>query len=91
MFLEREEGKEKNIDAREKRRLVASRMYPDWGSNLEPRYVPQWGIDTTTFQLWDGVLTNRATQARVSLYFYLWENVYDFPSPRSNLSNRNLT
>ena len=58
LFLEREEGKEKNIDAREKRRLVASRMYPDWGSNLEPRYVPQWGIDTTTFQLQDGVLTN---------------------------------
>ena len=51
LLLEREEGKEegteRNIDAREKHRLVAFPMNPDLGlftpgpgSNLHPRYVP---------------------------------------------------
>ena len=44
LILEREEGRdegrEKNIHIREKHQLVASRTYPDQGSNPQPRYVP---------------------------------------------------
>ena len=44
LFLEREEGKEKerekNIDVKEKQRLVASHMHPDQGPNPQPRHVP---------------------------------------------------
>ena len=44
LMLEVEEGRERdterNIDVQEKRRLVASHMGPDQGSNLLPRHVP---------------------------------------------------
>ena len=44
LILEREERRERererNIDVREKHQSVASRMLPDQGSNLQPRYGP---------------------------------------------------
>ena len=43
LFLERGDGREKererNVDEREKHRLVVSLMSPDWGLNLQPRLV----------------------------------------------------
>ena len=38
-FLEREEGRERNIDERETHQLVASSMGPDWELNQQPGYV----------------------------------------------------
>ena len=35
-FGKRERERERNIDARKKHRLVASHMYPNWESNLQP-------------------------------------------------------
>ena len=47
----RERGRERNIDVKEKHRLVAFPMHVDqdhscleWGLNLQPRYVPWLGI-----------------------------------------------
>ena len=40
LLLEREGGRDENIDVREKHRLVASPMCLDRGLNLQPRYVP---------------------------------------------------
>ena len=37
---QRERERERNIDVREKHQLVASCKCPNWGSNLQPRYVP---------------------------------------------------
>ena len=48
-FIERE--KERNINVREKYRLVASCTCPDWGSNSQPRYVPWPGIERATLWL----------------------------------------
>ena len=49
LLLEREEGRERNIDAREKHQLVASYMHPDGDctcldqiSNLQPGMCPGW-------------------------------------------------
>ena len=46
-FLEREEGRERNTSVREKDRLLppvlawtGDHRHPDWGLNLQPRYVP---------------------------------------------------
>ena len=41
-FRERgkEEERERNTDVREKHRLVASCVDPNWGPNLQPRQVP---------------------------------------------------
>ena len=45
----REKEKERDTDVREKHRLVASRMHPDWGLNSQPRHVPRPGIELATF------------------------------------------
>ena len=45
-ILEREEG---GWRGRERHLLVTSHMCPDQGSNLQPRYVPQPGIEPATF------------------------------------------
>ena len=46
MFLEREEGTEKerkrNINMREKYRLVAFCTHPDWGPTHNPGVCPDW-------------------------------------------------
>ena len=54
MFIDfREEGgervRERDIDVREKHQMVASCMCPDQGSNPQPRYVLQLGIELATF------------------------------------------
>ena len=49
LILEKEEGRERNTNVPEKHPLAASCMYPDWGSYLQPRYVPWPGIKPTTF------------------------------------------
>lgn len=41
LILEREEGREKNNDMREKHCSVASHMLPDWGLNCNPDMCPQ--------------------------------------------------
>ena len=62
LLLEREEGKEegreRNIDGREKHRLVASCTHMDQGSKLQPRCVPRLGINPATFQLRDDAPNN---------------------------------
>ena len=52
MFVDlREEGNGKereskrNTDVREKHRSVSPCTYPNWGLNLQPRYVPRLGIE----------------------------------------------
>ena len=55
---EREEGRERNIDVREKHQLVASHIYNDQGLNLQPRYVPQLGTEPATSWLWEEAPTN---------------------------------
>ena len=54
----REEGREKNIDEREKHQLVTSRTHPDRGPNQQPTYVPQPRTEPATFWLWDDALSN---------------------------------
>ena len=36
----RKRNRERDIDVREKHQWVASPAHPDWGLNLQPRYVP---------------------------------------------------
>ena len=40
LILEREEGRDRDTDMREKHRLVASGSHPNRGSNPQLRYVP---------------------------------------------------
>ena len=56
LILEREdggeggwEGERREIDVREKQRSVASHVHPNQGSNLQPRCVPWWGVEPSTF------------------------------------------
>ena len=62
---ERERDGERNIDMREKHRSVASRMCPDRGSNLQPRFVPWTGVEPAQ----DYIPTNRGTQLGICLTF----------------------
>ena len=55
---ERKRKGEREIDVREKHQSIASYMYPDWGLNLQPRYVPWQRIKTITF-LCTGWLSNQ--------------------------------
>ena len=76
MILERErkgeEGRERNIDVREKDQLVASCMLPDQGlsqdqgPNPQPRHVPWPGIKPAAFRLWDNTPINSAKPARAT-------------------------
>ena len=54
--LEREQGRERNINVKEKHGLVASHMCPDWGShsqdwgmNLQPRMCLDWELNLQPF------------------------------------------
>ena len=53
LFLEKGEGRDKkrdrNVDVREKHRLVASCTSPDWEPNPKPRCVPWLEIELVTF------------------------------------------
>ena len=49
LLLERGEARERNTDVREKHQSVASSTCPDWGPNLQPRYVPWPGIELVIF------------------------------------------
>ena len=56
LILEKEkkggrEGRERNIDVREKHQSAASRTCPYWGLNPQPRYGP-WQ-ETTPTTIWD--------------------------------------
>lgn len=42
-------GRERNISVREKQQLAASPILPDCGMNPQPEYVPQPGIEATSF------------------------------------------
>ena len=57
----REEGRERNIDAREKRRLIASHTCLDQGL-----YTPRLEIEPATFWLWNDAPTNWAIPARAN-------------------------
>ena len=63
-FREREEGRERNISAREQHWLVASCRHLDQGLNLQPRYAPSLEIEPTTLGLCDDAPTNWAIPAR---------------------------
>ena len=52
IFRERRREREKHQCKRE-HRLVASYTHPNWGPNLQPKYVPWPGIKLVTFWLWD--------------------------------------
>ena len=47
---------ERNIDVREKHRLVASRMHLDQGSDLQPMYVRRPGIEPVTSLVYEAML-----------------------------------
>ena len=49
LLLETEKGRERNIDVREKHRLVASHLLPDWGWTLQPRHVSDWELNPQPF------------------------------------------
>ena len=55
-FYSREGERERNIDVREKHQLVASHTHPNWGPNLQARYVPSLGIEPTTFLVYGMML-----------------------------------
>ena len=40
LFLQRVDGRERNIELKEEHRSVASCTYPKWGPNLQRRQVP---------------------------------------------------
>ena len=42
LLFKREEGRERNSDAREKHQLVASQVHPTWGSNPSLGICPHW-------------------------------------------------
>ena len=46
---ERERKRKRNTDVKKKYWFVASHTHPDWGANLQPRYVPLLGIEPPTF------------------------------------------
>ena len=71
---ERKGEREGNINVREKHWLVASRMYPDGGLNLQPRYVPWPGIELVTFWYtgwWSNQLSHPARAGRYYFYTHL--------------------
>lgn len=58
MFIDfREKGRQK-----EKLWLVASWKLPNWGWNLQPRYVPWPGMESAHLGAWDNTPANQATQ-----------------------------
>ena len=69
LFLDREEGRERSIKMREKHQLVAFYTCPDWGLNLQPRYVPWQGIEPVTSS---AAPTSWATLAR-AMFLYLFK------------------
>ena len=68
--LERERGRERNIDTREKHQLGAHCTCLNWGLNPWPRYVSWPGIKPTAFQLWDDTPTNWAARPGQAISFY---------------------
>ena len=82
LILEREEVRgretlmwERNID-----RLVASHACPDWGLNLQPRYVPWLGIEPATFWCMGWCSNQLSHPARVILFIFnsmLWIRFQD--------------
>ena len=48
-ILVRKGERERETSMREKHQSVISRTYPNWGSNLQPKYVPWPGIKPVTF------------------------------------------
>ena len=65
---EREEGRERDIDVRrEKQKLGASCICPDWGSNLQPRHGPWQGLNPPPVNVWDDTPTYWTTLAIVSI------------------------
>ena len=51
------------------------RPTPGWGSNPQPRRVPQVGIEPSTFLLWDKAPTNWATPAKAKEFFKCYLNI----------------
>ena len=49
LILEWEDEEERNINVRKNHRLVASYMCPDWGSNMQPVFLPWQGFEPKTF------------------------------------------
>ena len=54
------------IDLRDRKRNIdwlPTICTPDWGSNLQPRYVPWPKLNSQPFGVWDNALTNQTTPA----------------------------
>ena len=77
LVLERGRERERNIDVKEKHQLIASHMCPDWGLNLQPRYVPWPRNKPMTFWYMKRCSSQLSHPARTSLAYlkcpsYFW-------------------
>ena len=73
-FLERGEGRERNIDVKEKHQSVASCMHPDWDQTRNLDMCPDRESKPQPFGLGNDAPTNWATPARAAVSFFRWEN-----------------
>ena len=64
----RQKEREREIDVREKHRLVVSGTCPNQGLNLQPRHVPWPGIEPVTLRFVGWCPTNWATLARANFF-----------------------
>ena len=72
LLSEREGGRKRNINVREKHPLATSHVHLDQGSNPQPRHTPWLGIKPTTFfWLRDDAPANWAILARARTNKYL--------------------
>ena len=71
LFLEREEGREKererNTDVWEKHQSIASPMCPNWGQGPQPMHVPWLGVEPVTVHLSEWHPTPWATLIKANL------------------------
>ena len=94
LVLERGEGREKegerNIDVREKHWLVASRMCPDRGPNLQCRDVHRPGIEFTILQA-AGWRSNQESHTGQGTSEKIFNNIFllSFSEKRAKLSKPN--
>ena len=80
LFLEKEEGRERNMEMREKHRPVASGMCPDQGPNPQSRHVPWLGIKLVTFHFVGWCPTNWVTPVRLGTSYSHWFSTTDCTS-----------
>ena len=60
----------RNTDVRGKHWLGSSSMWPDWGLNLQPRFVPWLRIEPVSFYCMGGCFTNWASWPGLSTFLF---------------------